>query len=45
MGEKMGGRKKFGSHLFLVIGIAVIFGLSSIRCGEKSSQTGKTEET
>ena len=41
----MGGRKKFGSHLFLVIGIAVIFGLSSTRCGEKSSQTGKTEET
>jgi alpha-tubulin suppressor-like RCC1 family protein len=41
----MGGRKKLGSHLFLVIGIAVIFGLSSTRCGEKSSQTGKTGET
>jgi hypothetical protein len=28
-----------------LVGIAVVFGLSSTGCGKKSSQTGKTEET
>jgi alpha-tubulin suppressor-like RCC1 family protein len=35
------GGKKFGGLLFLV-GIMVFFGLSSIGCEKKSSQTGKT---
>jgi len=38
-------RKNFGGLFFLLVGIAVVFGLSSTGCGEKSSQTGKTEET
>jgi hypothetical protein len=40
----MVGRKKFGVLFFLLVGIAVFFGLSSAGCGKKSSQTGKTEE-
>jgi hypothetical protein len=31
-------------QIFLLVGIAVVFGLSSTGCGKKSSQTGKTEE-
>jgi hypothetical protein len=38
-------RKNFGGLFFLLVGIAVVFGLSSTGCGKKSSQTGKTEET
>jgi alpha-tubulin suppressor-like RCC1 family protein len=38
-------RKNFGGLFFLLVGIVVVFGLSSTGCGEKSSQTGKTEET
>ncbi|MFZ8804290.1 MAG: MopE-related protein, partial [Candidatus Calescibacterium sp.] len=37
-------RKNFGGLFFLLVGIAVVFGLSSTGCGKKSSQTGKTEE-
>jgi hypothetical protein len=35
----MGGRKKFGSLFFLVVGITVFFGLSSTGCKKKSAQT------
>jgi alpha-tubulin suppressor-like RCC1 family protein len=37
----MGGRKKFGSLFFLVVGITVFFGLSSAGCKKKSAQTEK----
>jgi alpha-tubulin suppressor-like RCC1 family protein len=39
--KKMGGRKKFGSLFFLVVGITVFFGLSSTGCKKKSAQTGQ----
>jgi alpha-tubulin suppressor-like RCC1 family protein len=40
----MGTWKNFVGLSFLVVGIVVVFGLSSAGCGKKSSQTGKTEE-
>jgi len=40
----MGTWKNFVGLFFLVVGIVVVFGLSSAGCGKKSSQTGKTEE-
>jgi hypothetical protein len=41
----MGTWKNFVGLSFLVVGIVVVFGLSSAGCGKKSSQTGKTDET
>jgi hypothetical protein len=37
----MGGRKKFGSLFFLVVGITVFFGLLSAGCAKESTQTGQ----
>jgi hypothetical protein len=37
----MGGRKKFGSLFFLVVGIAVFFGLLLAGCAKESTQTGQ----
>jgi hypothetical protein len=37
----MVGRKKFGVLFFLLVGIAVFFGLSSVGCKKESAQTGQ----
>ena len=37
----MGGRKKFGSLFFLLVGITVFFGLLSAGCAKESTQTGQ----
>jgi hypothetical protein len=37
----MGGRKKFGSLFFLVVGITVFFGLLLAGCAKESTQTGQ----